>query len=456
MRPKESTQLPTFPRPIEHNDNAIDNTPPVPTAENVVPADEPFHVCYEISEITKPDAPSKSNSLAPYTDVMIARSISLSTSPTLPPPARTIRIVLLTWQYVSLWRMALPIEMPVGDSGEIIEFLFPLPPYRNGLRQQGKKTYTNIETDDYFDWAFGNFSGYIAIDEVYDGPFCILSLVDNREYKRLMYRVLNHAPSAEDILELLRAFQKILERRELKLSGITTDGSALYTEPVRIVFPGVRHQICEFHVKKEVNAAVLKAVAQVRRELDKTKIKRQKRGRPSTKEEKAAIRKNKRIQAKIGALFEHRYLFVQKEFSAKERKTLQTMTRGLPELRKLREIVEEVYRLYDRRCRRQTALQKLKRLRERLKRFKRLSLVLKKIESPTLDRSLHFLDDKKLPSTSNAVERGNRRFRKMQKSVYKVRTCEHIEQRIALDMVRDRRCRPRCRAIKTLHHQRAG
>ena len=63
-----------------------------------------------------------------------------------------------------------------------------------------------------------------------------------------------------------------------------------------------------------------------------------------------------------------------------------------------------------------------------------MSEVLKKIESPTIDRSLVFLDDKKLPSTSNAVERGNRRFRKMQKTVYRVRTLENIRNRIALDM----------------------
>jgi len=319
-----------------------------------------------------------------------------------------------------------------------------------GSQRQGKKKYASIETDVYFDWAFENFSGYVAIDEVYDGPFCILFVVDNRQYKRLMYRVLDHSPTAADILELLRAFQNILLGRELKLFGITTDGSALYTEPVQTVFPGVRHQICEFHVKKEINKAVLKAVAQVRRELEKTKTKRNKRGRPSSKEEKAIIRKNERIQAKIGALFEHRYLFVQKELTSAERETLRTITKGLPELRKLREMVEEVYRLYDRRCKRTTALNKLRKLRERLKRFKRLANVLKKIESPVVDRSLVFLEDKKLPSTSNAVERGNRRFRKMQKTVYRVRVIDRIRERIALDMFRDSRMLARRQTMETL------
>jgi len=324
------------------------------------------------------------------------------------------------------------------------------------LRRQGKKTYSKIETDEYLDTAFENFSGYIAVDEVYDGRFCILSLVDNHTYKRLMFRVIEQAPSAADIFELLQAFQQILHQRELTLQGVTTDGSALYTEPVRTVFPCIKHQICEFHVKKETNKAVLKEEAQSRRALDKMKTKRSKRGRPTSKKEKATIRKNERIQAKIGALFEHRYLFVQKELSAKERKTFLEMTRGLPVLRKLREFVEEFYRLYDRRCRRATALLKLDKLRKRLKRFKRLSEVLKKIESPTLVRSLVFSDDKKLPSTSNAVERGNRRFRKMQKTVYRVRTHRNISNRVALDMFRDSYLPSRCKTIKTLHYARAG
>ena len=335
-------------------------------------------------------------------------------------------------------------------------FSFPLPPSKIGWRPRGKKTYSNIETDAYFDWAFKNFSGYIAIDEVYDGPFCILSLVDNREYKRLTYRVLDHDPTADDVLELLQSFRAILFCRELILHGITTDGSSLYTESVRTVFPGVRHQICEFHVKKETNKSVLKEVAQVRRELDKSKTKRSKRGRPSSLEEKAAVRKNEKIQKKIGSLFEYRYLFVQKKLSSKERRILKEITKGLPALRELRKFVDAVYGLYDRRCRRRTALKKLEKLCKRLKKDDHWSQVLKKMESPTVAKSLVFLDDKKLPSTSNAVERGNRRFRKMQKTVYRVRTQVHIRNRIALDMIRDARQSRQCQTIQALHYARAG
>jgi hypothetical protein len=95
-------------------------------------------------------------------------------------------------------------------------------------------------------------------------------------------------------------------------------------------------------------------------------------------------------------------------------------------------------------------------LREKLKRFGWLSEVLKKLESPTIDRSLVFLDDKKLPSTSNAVERANRRFRKMQKTVYRVRTHDNIRNRIAMDMFRDLYLPIRYQIIQSLHKARAG
>ena len=62
--------------------------------------------------------------------------------------------------------------------------------------------------------AFENFSGYIAVDEVYDGPFCILSLVDNRTFKRLLYRFLPHDSKHGDIRELFRSFRDILKQRE--------------------------------------------------------------------------------------------------------------------------------------------------------------------------------------------------------------------------------------------------
>ena len=218
---------------------------------------------------------------------------------------------------------------------------------------------------------------------------------------------------------------------------MTTDGSALYPEPIAQVFGSeVEHQVCEFHVLKDITKAVLKAVTQVRRKLKTRKVKCP-RGRPSGKVARRTARRNRRIQAKIKDLFDHRHLFVKKKLTAKEKHILLRLTRGFPELRRLRTVMDEVYRLFDRRCRTETALDKLGRLRRRVKRFRVLNQALKKLFSPHLEKALTFLNDSLLPSTSNAVERGNRRHRKMQKSIYRVRTRDHMSQRIALDMRRD-------------------
>src|SRR6266403_239779 len=118
--------------------------------------------------------------------------------------------------------------------------------------------------------------------------------------------------------------------------------------------------------------------------------------------------------------------------------------------------MEQVYALFDRRCRTQPALDKLAKWRRRLLRVTQLGETLKKLLSPTLEKALPFLDDTLLPSTSNAVERGNRRYRKRQKNVYRVRTQVQICARLALDMWREAQAEGRQQTLQTLHEARAG
>jgi len=295
----------------------------------------------------------------------------------------------------------------------------------------------------------------VAADELYDGPFCILSAVDNRRYKRILYDVLDHDPTHEDIRAFLGRLKTALVARGLTLCGVTTDGSALYPAPLKEVFGKVQHQLCQFHLVAEVVKAVVGAVASARKALAATQPKLPK-GRPSTPAAKAAACPKKRLAAQGAALFTHRYLFVQRHLNTTDRKTLWRVSRGLPQLCALRAVIEQVYALFDRRCRTQTALAKLAKLRRRLQRFPQVGETLKKLFSPTLDKALTFLDDKLLPSTSNAVERGNRRYRTRQKSVYRVRTQAQICARLALDMWREAQAEGRQQTLAALHRARAG
>jgi len=277
--------------------------------------------------------------------------------------------------------------------------------------------------------------------------------VDNHRFRRLTYRVLDHNPTHTDIIPFFKHFKKELETRGLTLRGITTDGSPLYPVPIAQVFGDeVVHQVCQFHVIKELTRAVLHGLAKVRKKLKST-MPALGRGRPTRAQRRAAT-KRKRIQQKIADLFEHRHLFVKHHLTEGEKKTLRRITRGLPQLRTLRAIMDEVYRLFDRRCRTDTALEKLARLRRRVRRFKSVGKTLSKLFSANLDKALTFLDDSLLPATSNAVERGFRRHRKMQKTIYRVRTAEQIRRRIALDLQRDAHAQARHHTTQTLHQHR--
>ncbi len=276
--------------------------------------------------------------------------------------------------------------------------------------------------------------------------------MDNRNHQRILSELLDHDATQEDIRRILTKVKSALDARGLRVQGITTDGSNLYPEVLAELFPGVPHQICEFHILQDLTKAVLRGVAQVRRKIAST-MPKLRRGRPDKASRRIAARK-KRLQQRVTDLFEHRHLFVQRHLTATERRKLASISRGYPHLRVLRQIMDEVYRLFDRRCRTETARSKLEKLRTRVRRFKSLSKLLKKLMSPNLEKALTFLDDRLLPATSNAVERTNRRHRKMQKSVYRVRTHRNLMGRIALDLQRERSLVPRGTAIRSLRVER--
>jgi hypothetical protein len=383
-----------------------------------------------------------------------ANERSTLTCRTLRRPAATTPTALSVWPCGWWSRTVCLIEPPVGICGVTIAYSFLSPRFRTGSRPGEKKAEPRI-VGDYLDWALQNFSGYVAADELYDGPYCVLSLVDNRTFQRIAYEVLEQNPTQAEITAFFRRFQAAIVARNLSLRGITTDGSPLYPGPISQVFGNVPHQVCEFHVLKELTKSVLRAVAKVRKELAAKKPKLP-RGRPSSPVARLAARRKQRIADKVRDLFDDRYLFVRHHLTETEQRTLKRISRGQPLLRDLRKIMDEVYRLFDRRCRTDTALAKLAKLRRRVRRFQRIGKTLDKLFSPNLEKALTFLDDKLLPSTSNAVERGNRRHRKMQNSVYRVRQAPQLRARIALDMLREARVTPRCKTVKTLHHARAA
>jgi IS1 family transposase len=272
-----------------------------------------------------------------------------------------------------------------------------------------------------------HFSGYLCVDEVHDGPYCIFYAVDARLQKRIAFQISDSAGKAE-CLQFLQSL------KGLKVRGLTTDGLTIYRHTVPEVFGAARHQVCVFHVLKELNESVMRVLAVFRKSLPKPPPRQ--RGRPRLDEARPGEHPMTRLK---GEIWTNRFAWVLKHPSRAQRRTIRRLGRRFPLLAALREFVDRLYQLFDRRCRRLTAQLKLQDLRRHrmFQRFPQLDQIRRELASPNLSKALEFLDDPNLAATNNAVERENRRHRKRQKTIYRARTRETIAARIRFSMVHD-------------------
>lgn len=351
-----------------------------------------------------------------------------------------------------------PIAAPVGNSGVITGSSSPSPPSRIGSRLRGKKSIRIIETE-YIDQVLKTFSGYIAVDELYDAGQCILAIVDNHAFRRILCRVLDHAATQSDVLELFTDFRQMLELRPGapgQLKGVTTDGSSLYPAAIKSVFGDVPHQVCRFHVIALLTKAAREAaVALYKKRV--ARLPRLKQGRPSKGKEQERAQKVRQEREHLLELYRGRYDLVSRELTSERERELMTLLSPYPELAEVRQIMQEIYRLYDGQG--ASAMEKLAAVRQRAAATpgaESLGPLLSTLNGSCIEKSLVYLDRPELPSTSNAVERSNRRYRKMQKSVYRVRTQRQLRRRLALDMVREQRSPAREQCMAALHQMRAA
>jgi hypothetical protein len=264
-----------------------------------------------------------------------------------------------------------------------------------------------------------------------------------------------HAPDHADIRACLGRCKTAWAARGLTLAGVTPDGAARSPAPLVEVCGDVPQPSGPLPVVAAGGNAVLGAVASARQGLAAQHPTRRQ-GRPRTAAAQQAARTTKRLAAPRAGWGTPRYLCVQRHLPTTDRQSLGRLTRELPQWRTLRTRMAQGYALCDRRGRPQTALATLATRRRRRRRFTQGGETLKKLWSPTLAKALPVLDDTLLPSTSQAVERGNRRDRKRQQQVYRVRTQAPISARLALDMWREAQGAGRHQTLHTVHEARAA
>ena len=132
---------------------------------------------------------------------------------------------------------------------------------------------------------------------------------------------------------------------------VVTDGSNLYPTVLAELWPDADHQLCVFHVIKDINKLILDAVRRMRTAMNRRGKagRKKKRGRKGAKSKAAAARRGMTVKEKAHFVFKHRHLIVKRRenLTESERDDLTRMLEYLPELSTLRRFADRIYWLFD-------------------------------------------------------------------------------------------------------------
>jgi hypothetical protein len=278
----------------------------------------------------------------------------------------------------------------------------------------------------------------LCLDEVHDSGRTILFATDPLNDFTVSFRLVE-----QNDQDHMNAFLQMLRDRGLDVKVAITDGSPLYKESLQSYWKEVQHQLCIFHVIKEVNSLILSGVRAIRNRLQRqgNKGRKRRRGRPSKQAEQQRQRRKgltKKEQATF--LWDHHYLIVRKEedLTEQEKNDLALMFEIAPQLKLFRQFNHQFYRLFQKGISQQAARYRRTQMVNNLsyQADPYLAKALKKLKKELFEKMIVFLGWENVERTNNHVERNNRVFRMLQKTRYKRRKVHTIEKALELELYR--------------------
>jgi transposase-like protein len=295
----------------------------------------------------------------------------------------------------------------------------------------------NLETD-YQPWVISSFSGVLCVDGVFDKDWCLLLAVDPIASKTLTF----HLGQDEDCTSVKTLFKKI-KNMAIEPQVVVTDGKPLYKEIIASSFKKAQHQLCLFHLLKGVTRDVLKVIHNYRRSLPK---------RP--KRMPGRLRKGEIIPPDLRKpILKARYLFVtrRKNLNKEQQQIVRKLCTKHPRLSQIYCFMTDIYNLLDKdsKVSQKKLKEKYKELHTHYSQDKELGMILSKhLNQHKLERVTLFMNYKNLDSTNNACERAARKFRKRQKSHYKLRSKQSIIASFKHELMRQKEEKQRLKSIK--------
>jgi len=294
-----------------------------------------------------------------------------------------------------------------------------------------------VDMPAYRQWTLEHFSGTLCIDELHLGHRTLLLATDPLSDFPVAFALVR----AND-QNHMRRFLNNLKNWGFSPQVVVTDGSNLYPTLLAEVWPQARHQLCVFHVIKDINDCVFDALRRLRRRLARQSKHQRRRGRPSKAQKRARARRGATKKEQAYFIWKHRHLIVTrpKELTGRDRRWLSQMFKALPALRTLRAFVLKVYRLFDpeqsphqARCRRAALVSAPEFLAD-----PDLTRALAMLTREKFDKMIAYLHSPagQRVRTNNHVERTNRRLRYFEKVRYKWRRRRTIVRFVVLALDR--------------------
>jgi transposase len=284
-----------------------------------------------------------------------------------------------------------------------------------------------------------HFSGTLCVDELHLGRFTLLLATDP----------LSDLPVAFALVEAndqdhMRRFLGNLKTWGLVPGVVVTDGSNLYPSVLGELWPEADHQLCVFHVIKDINKLILDAVRRMRTAMGRRGKagRKKKRGRKGAKAKVAAKRRGLTVKEKAHFVFKHRHLIVKRRenLTEEEGDDLKRMLEYLPDLTTLRRFADRIYWVFDTpkdwhqaSCRRSALVRDPAFLA-----VPELVKAMKQLDEEKFAKLMAYLNNpvSRRVRTNNHVERTNRMFRFLEKVRYKWRGRRTLVRFVVLTLER--------------------
>jgi Transposase len=269
-----------------------------------------------------------------------------------------------------------------------------------------------------------HFSGTLCVDELHLGRFTLLLATDPLADLPVAFALV-----AANDQDHMRRFLKNLRTWGMIPEVVVTDGSNLYPGVLAELWPDADHQLCVFHVIKDINKLVLDAVRRLRSAMSRRgKAGRKKRrGRKGAKAKARAARRGLTVKEKANFVFKRRHLIVKRRenLTKPERDDLAGMLEYLPELATLRRFADRIYWLFDTpKDAQQAGSRRAAVVRDpAFQRVPELVKAMGQLDEEKFAKLMAYLKNpvSRRVRTNNHVERTNRMFRFLEKVRYKWR-----------------------------------